>query len=372
MPGLGQTVSELMMKRMRDAAAWAPTNAAANAAASSGGTSVLQTVTPAGRNPGHLRMLTFVPPGLPPGTPLVVVLHGCTQTAAGYDAGSGWSELARRHGFALLYPEQQSSNNPNTCFNWFVPEDVTRGHGEVASIAEMIAQMLAEHRLDPARVYVTGLSAGGAMASAMLATYPELFAGGAVIAGLPFGAAENVGAALEAMRHVRTRPAAEWGDNVRQASGHRGARPAVQIWHGDADSTVRRFALEESAKQWCDVAAISAPPRCDEVNGTAHCAWQAADGHVAVETYLVPGLGHGVPLHSQSTDLDESVGLPAPYMLEAGIGSTRRIAQSWGLLTQAPRPRSTRRPPAGKPQLAGAADVSGFIKGALRRAGLGS
>ena len=84
----------------------------------------------------------------------------------------------------------------------------------------------------------------------------------------------------------------------------------------------------------------------------------------------MPGLGHGVPLYSQSTDLDESVGLPAPYMLEAGIGSTRHIAQSWGLLTQAPRPRSSRRA-ATSSTPSGALDVNALVKGALRRAGIG-
>ena len=199
----------------------------------------LQAVEPTGPNPGELRMLTHVPAGLPQGAPLVVVLHGCSQNAAGYDHGAGWSALADRHGFALLLPEQQRANNGNLCFNWFEPEDVARGHGEVRSIREMAAQMVAAHRLDPARVYITGLSAGGAMTSALLAAYPEAFAGGAVIAGLPYGAASSMHEAIEAMFQVRSHSAAEWGDMVRAAAPHRGPRPPVQIWHGDADHTVR-------------------------------------------------------------------------------------------------------------------------------------
>lgn len=137
-----------------------------------------------GPNPGQLNAWTYVPENAAPGAPLVVVLHGCTQSAAAYDEGSGWSRLADQHGFVLLYPEQQRANNPNLCFNWFSPDDTTRGRGEVLSIREMVTAVRARHGTDPRRVFVTGLSAGGAMAAAMLATYPDVFAGGAVIAGL--------------------------------------------------------------------------------------------------------------------------------------------------------------------------------------------
>jgi len=91
-----------------------------------------------GSNPGALRARIYIPPSLPEHAALVVVLHGCTQTAAGYDHGSGWSQLADRHGFALLFPEQQRANNANLCFNWFAPGDIQRGGGEALSIAQMI------------------------------------------------------------------------------------------------------------------------------------------------------------------------------------------------------------------------------------------
>ena len=120
----------------------------------------LTPVAPAGRNPGNLRMLTYVPPGLAPGSALVVVLHGCTQSAAAYDHGAGWSVLAERHGFAVLYPEQQRGNNGSLCFNWFQPEDTARGGGEVESIREMTEQMVAAHGLDRRRVFVTGFRRG--------------------------------------------------------------------------------------------------------------------------------------------------------------------------------------------------------------------
>ena len=360
MSRLGATVADLtMLRRLREAAVARPSTSLAD--------TPLTAIEPTGLNPGRLKMIALVPPGLPRGAPLVVVLHGCLQNAAGFDAGAGWSALARRHGFALLYPEQPHGNNANGCFNWFQPENVTRGHGEVASIAEMIGQMVASHGLDPTRVYVTGLSAGGAMTAAMLATYPELFAGGAIIAGLPFGSATTIAMAFDAMRHVRPRPAAEWGDFIRAASPSAGPRPPVQLWHGAADTVVTAPAMEEAAKQWQDALGLTAAAARDTIDGIPHAAWTAPDGRVMLETYLLPDVGHGVPLHGGSADLDESVGTPGAYMLEAGIGSTCRIAGSWGLLTQAARPRPAIAPatPTKEPDI-----ITAIVRGALRAAGV--
>ncbi len=124
-----------------------------------------------GANPGNLHMRKYVPKGLDHSAPLVVVLHGCTQTAASFDRGTGWSALADAFGFALLFPEQKRQNNMNNCFTWFNNADTRRGEGEAASIRSMIARMALQHRIDENRVFITGLSAGGAMTAVMLATY---------------------------------------------------------------------------------------------------------------------------------------------------------------------------------------------------------
>jgi poly(hydroxyalkanoate) depolymerase family esterase len=126
-------------------------------------------------------MFAYAPEGLAREAPLVIALHGCTQTAAEYDQGTGWSSLADSFGFAVVYPQQQPANNPKNCFSWFLPADIARGHGEALSIREMIEHAIATFGLDRRKVFVTGLSAGGAMASVMLATYPEVFAGGALL-----------------------------------------------------------------------------------------------------------------------------------------------------------------------------------------------
>ena len=112
----------------------------------------------------------------------------------------GWSQLAAEQGFAILFPEQRRANNPNLCFNWFVPDDVNRDRGEVLSIRQMIETLVTKHGLDRRRVLITGLSAGGAMAAAMLATYPDVFAAGAIIAGLAYGCASTIPEAFDRMR----------------------------------------------------------------------------------------------------------------------------------------------------------------------------
>ena len=301
-----------------------------------------------GDNPGNLRMLSYVPDALPAGAPLVVVLHGCTQTAAEYDRGSGWSTLADRFGFALLLPEQRRQNNANLCFDWFQPEDITRGSGEVASIAAMVTAMIDTHRLERRRVYVTGLSAGGGMAAALLATYPDVFAGGAIIAGLPFGSANNVAEAFGVMGQGRIRSAPELGERVRAASGHRGPWPTVSIWQGTSDTTVNPVNAEELRKQWADVHGVTdAAPKNDTVDGAAHRAWHDGAGRAVVETYVINGLGHATPIDPDAGDEDAQCGTAAAsrFILPAGISSTYRIAEGWGLIGR----RRTARRPAGAP-----------------------
>ena len=227
-----------------------------------------------GSNPGNLRMFTYTPSQLAPNPGLVVVLHGCTQTAAAYAHGAGWLTLADRYGFALLLPEQQMSNNQNGCFNWFLPGDTRRGGGEALSIRQMIENMVIENKIDRRRVFITGLSAGGAMTSVMLACYPEVFAAGAIIAGLPYGAARNVQQAFECMFQSPPRSAREWGDLVRAATPYRGPWPRISVWHGTSDKMVVPSNAREILKQWTDVHGLSATPWSEaRVDGYPRQVW---------------------------------------------------------------------------------------------------
>jgi poly(hydroxyalkanoate) depolymerase family esterase len=283
-----------------------------------------------GPNPGNLRMLAFVPQQLQQPRALVVVLHGCGQTATSYDRGAGWSMLARQFGFALLMPEQSMSNNANGCFNWFNPEDTARERGEAASIRQMVARMVEGHGIDPRRVFITGLSAGGAMTSVMLATYPEAFAAGAIIAGLPFGVARNVREALTGMRASPVQPPRKLGDLVRKASQHRGAWPKVSVWHGSADRVVDPANADEIVKQWLDLHHLPQQPMSEGVvNGHPHRVWWNAQGETVVESYTITDMAHGTPLGL--ADNDERYGAQGAFLIEAGISSSYQIAKFFGL-----------------------------------------
>lgn len=286
----------------------------------------LGTLPEFGSNPGALLARTHLPSELPAGAPLVVVLHGCTQTASGYDLGAGWSTLADREGFALLFPEQQRANNANVCFNWFEPGDTQRGKGEALSISQMIEAMIARHGLDRRRVFITGLSAGGAMAAVMLATYPELFAGGAIIAGLPYGVAATIPEALDRMRAHGLPGERRLQDLVRSASRHDGPWPTISIWQGSADRTVSPANAPALISQWRGVHGLPAEPSASEsVDGQRRRVWRDAGGRDLIEEYSIAGMGHGTPIAG------DGIGRPGPYMLAAGISSTQRIARFWGL-----------------------------------------
>ena len=303
-----------------------------------------------GTNPGQLNAWVYVPESARPGAALVVVLHGCTQNAAGYDASSGWSRLAERHGFVLLYPEQQRHNNPNLCFNWFSADDAARGKGEAASIREMLSAVQGRHGTDSQRVFVTGLSAGGAMAAVMLATYPEAFAGGAVIAGLPFGVAQSIPQAFDRMRgHGGPRPA-ELANLVRAASSHRGPWPTLSVWHGSADQTVDPSNASALVEQWRALHdAPEVPGKAELVGNHSHRVWRDVQGRDVIEEYRITGLGHGTPLDTHNQQGEKA----APFMLDAGISSTRLTAEFWGIV-----PIEARERPIARTSSSPAADTS--------------
>lgn len=187
---------------------------------------------------GSRDYLLYLPPQVASGgqLSLVVMLHGCTQTPADFAAGTAMNEQADRHGFIVLYPAQSKSANQSACWNWFEPRDQRAGRGEPAIIAGMVREVMDRHAIPATRVFVAGLSAGGAMAAILGAAYPELFAAVAVHSGLPAGAANDLQSALGAMKRGAG-PAAAAG--VRGASDASAQRPMRTIvFHGRQDRTV--------------------------------------------------------------------------------------------------------------------------------------
>jgi poly(hydroxyalkanoate) depolymerase family esterase len=275
-----------------------------------------------GSNPGALAAKVYVPSLLPKHPALVVVLHGCTQTASGYDHGTGWSKLAERHGFVVLLPEQVRANNGNLCFNWFVPGDTRRGHGEAHSIRQMIDAVVSRHGIDTSRIYVSGLSAGGGMANVMLATYPEVFAGGAIIAGLPYGVAATVPEAFDRMRGQGLPAPSALQSRLKTASSHQGPWPTISVWHGTQDNTVAVANAAAIIDQWRAVHDVGAPPDLSEtVDGQSRTVWKDARGRRAIEYYSIAGMGHGTPIDPRARRRERrALSTGCRHILDASFG----------------------------------------------------
>jgi poly(hydroxyalkanoate) depolymerase family esterase len=267
-----------------------------------------RTFTVAGRT---RRARVHVPAGAEPQTavPLVCMLHGCTQDAASFAAATLMNDAADRHGFVVVYPQQERGDNPRCCWNWFVPEHQARGRGEPASIAAIVRELMgtaSPWAIDPRRVFVAGLSAGGAMAAVMAATYPDLFAAVAVHSGLAYRSAANVGAALTAMARGSEDPIG--GGRAAHAAMGRHARavPSIVV-HGSADATVAPVNAERVLQQSMAANRLAAPEtgdldsarptttergRVDGGHAYTHSRWMDRRGVLMHERLEVDGLGH--------------------------------------------------------------------------------
>jgi len=225
--------------------------------------------------------------------PLVLMLHGCTQDPADFAAGTQMNTLARELGVVVLYPAQTQHANAQRCWNWFKPQHQQRDRGEPALLVALTESVMAENHVDPARVYVAGLSAGGAMADILGRCYPDVFAGVGVHSGLPSGAATDVMAALSVMRSgagATPHAAASSTSSTNTAS-----MPPLIVFHGDADSTVNPRngdAVVDAA-----VGANPSTPRIAEGSSTAgqrftRTVYAPAPGRNTVEHWRLHGGGH--------------------------------------------------------------------------------
>lgn len=270
----------------------------------------LQHVAEFGSNPGKLAMYAHVPQTVVAGGPLVVLLHGCGQSAATFAADAGWIALSDRLGIPLLLPEQLGENNRGRCFNWFQPLHVKRGFGEAMSIRQMVATAVDRLEADPQRVFVAGLSAGGAMTAALLAAYPDVFAAGAVVAGLPVGAASSTTEALARMAEagpVRSRD--DWALEARGAApnGYAGPWPRVSIWHGASDDVVDPGNARLLADQWSALHGTDSGTTSTMATGKRRTVWGPPERPL-VELWMLPDLPHSWP-----------------------AGAVDRVARFWGI-----------------------------------------
>lgn len=287
----------------------------------------LKRVAEFGSNPGDLAMYEYVPADLPAHAPLVVVLHGCLQRAEAFSHASGWTALARQKRFAVVFPEQTAGNNRNYCFNWFRPSAVARDRGELMSIRQMIDDVRRRHSISPDRIFVQGLSAGGAMASALLATYPDLFAGGHIVGGLPFGAAREAMTALSVMKSGAKRNPREWGDLVRAVTPELPRRPRIAIWHGTDDHVVNIVNAYASLNQWQDVYGLrSEDSRELTVGREKGLAWRDEDGRCLLEFLPIRDMDHGMPVGRLPAGLSQD---DRAFMLNVGLNAPAYIAEHW-------------------------------------------
>ncbi|CAA9221254.1 MAG: Poly(3-hydroxyalkanoate) depolymerase [uncultured Corynebacteriales bacterium] len=282
-----------------------------------------------GSNPGNLAMYEYVPASVRAAPAVVVAMHGCTQTAADYHGRSGWPKYADAYGFVVVFPEQRTGNNANRCFNWFQPGDATRGQGEALSVRQMVDSARSRHPGGAA--YVTGLSGGGAMTAVLLAAYPEVFAGGSVVAGLPAGCASDVVSAFSCMNPGVDRTPAQWRAAVQPAAAY----PRVAVWHGTADTTVVPRNADELRDQWTAVHGVAATPTS---TGTLPGTTVETYGSGQVRVYRVAGMGHGTPVDPGGAT--EQCGTAGAYFLDT-VCSSYYTARFWGLDAGGPGPAPT-------------------------------
>ena len=225
--------------------------------------------------------------GGPP--PLVVMLHGCTQSADDFAAGTQMNRLAEEHGFLVLYPEQSTTANASRCWNWFRPQDQVREGGEPALIAAMVRAVMDEHSVDAQRVFVAGLSAGAAMAVVLGETWPDMFAAVGAHSGLPFAAACDIPSAMAAMKGRRVAGPTQAPDRAARAV------PTI-VFHGDRDHTVKHSNGEQIAARTRGAApSVEVSRETGTASGGRRYTREVhadASGRVIVEQWTVHGAGH--------------------------------------------------------------------------------
>jgi len=219
--------------------------------------------------------------------PLVVMLHGCTQSPDDFAAGTRMNDLAEESTFLVAYPAQAQSANTSKCWNWFSPADQQRDRGEPSLLAGITRQVMRDFRVEPGRVYIAGLSAGGAAAAIMGSTYPDLYAAIGVHSGLACGAASDIPSAFAAMRQGRS--------DLARAAGRVGRAVPTIVFHGDRDTTVNPVNGDQVIAQSKAAAHLGTTVTTGEASGGIRytCTVQTDEnGRSVLEQWVLHGVGH--------------------------------------------------------------------------------
>lgn len=273
-----------------------------------------------GANPGNLNMSYLSDEK---SNNLVVVLHGCTQQASRYADGSGWTTLAKQHNFDLLLPSQKSENNAKTCFNWYQQQDITRNQGELKSIIEMIGRL--ESGKSYQHIYVTGVSAGAAMAMALVANYPEQFAGAGLVAGISYQCGIGLFPALQCMKSGSGASSEQLRERL-SSELDVATLPKLSLWHGADDSVVNPQNSSDIAKQWLSLFEQDSinKKQIDKSQQWQQTRYQI-NGKTIVEHNIINQLGH-----SQSVDHDDINA--DDYLTNNGISTAYYLAKFFELI----------------------------------------
>ena len=276
---------------------------------------------------GTRRYKLYVPSGrdAQKPAPLVVMLHGCTQDPDDFARGTRFNLAAEKTGALVVYPEQPAASQPQKCWTWYDPAHQARNAGEPALLAALTREVIARHNADPARVYVVGVSAGGAMAVNLAASYPDLFAALGVHSGIAYRAAGNVMQGLGVMKTGGADSTA-LAAAARQALGGR-TLPLIVV-HGGADAVVAPVNGEQLAAQWAAAHGL-ANPKKESITGDAereifHTWWEGEGGKTIVQLLVVEGLGHAWSGGSPEGTFTDPEGLDAtPMILDFLLRHTR-------------------------------------------------
>jgi poly(hydroxyalkanoate) depolymerase family esterase len=288
------------------------------------------------KNPGNLNGYVFAPPSTKDSIekrPLVIALHGCSQNQTSFASESGWNKLAAKNDFVVLYPSQKRFNNVSNCFNWFKTEDITKNSGELQSIISMIDQVVATYNIDTSRIYVYGVSAGAAMSVCMLAIYPSYFQSGAILAGAPYGIAENVWQATTAMIETIDKSPKEWGELIQKDTTTQ-RYPHLIVCHGTKDKIVTIKNSYELIEQWTCLHQIDTIPDDTVVNfhanGVNKLVYKDTNNFEKIIFYEISDLGHAIPI-----DPGEGIaqgGTSGTFAKDIDFFSTYFIAKDFGLI----------------------------------------
>ena len=303
-------------------------------------TDSLKKVEGFGYNPGKLNMYLYASgekndTGL---KPLVIVLHGCGQTAHDVAALTGWNKLARLNDFIVVYPQQKIWNNVSTCFNWFQNTDINKGSGECESIFQMIRYMQSHYAIDSNRIFITGLSAGAAMAVVMMATHPSVFNSGAIFAGGAYKLATNAFASAGVMAGTKKMSKDELVKLVREQNpGYTGPYPTMIIYQGMSDLVVNHKNADLLIDQWtglygCDNVPDSITLTFKGVKDLQRMDYNDSSGKTVLIFYKVDNLGHRV-LVNPGTGNNQG-GETGTYGADRNFHSTYQTALDFGILKQ--------------------------------------